>query len=323
LHHPSLDPLLVDHYHPEQFDRSCSIGGTDISVICGVNPYEDIATLFKRKKGLIPPKEANAAMEWGLRHEAAVLKKYQDDHPNARVISSNPDSPHGHEYPGVMVGSWSFCHASPDGLSIEDGKLKLLEVKTSGIFNKKKWGPTGSSMYPLEYKYQVMWYLYVLGIARADLIVLIGLRDYRTYTIERNDKLIKSMMKRAEAFHEKLTKGIEPEEQPKPIDVEPEENGKVFLNPTPELSENVQQLLGVKQKVKELKAEESLLSKKVKKTIGAADGVYAMTWEATVSRFPKDKTDWESVEAEGGIDLEVKSKHTTTSVQERLNVRAK
>jgi putative phage-type endonuclease len=326
LHHPSLDPLEVDHFHPDQFVRSHSIGGTDISIICGVNPYTDQVTLFKRKLGLIPKQEMNDAMEWGLRHEAAVLKKYQDDHPDARVISSNPDSPHGHEYPGVMVGrnpQWSFCHASPDGFSFEDGVLKLLEVKTSGIFNKKKWGPSGSSMYPLEYKYQIMWYLNLLDLREADLIVLIGLRDYRTYTIKRNEKLCGSQLKRARDFYEKLNKNIEPKEQPVPIEIEPDGDGKVFLKPTPELSENVQQLIGVKQKVKELKAEESLLSKKVKKAIGAADGVAAMTWEATISRFPKDKTNWESVEAEGGIDLEVKSKHTTTSVQERLNVRSK
>ena len=175
--HPLLGGLNVTHKKPDEFDRSLSIGGTDIGVICGVNPYEDIATLFKRKLGLLPPKAMNAAMEWGLRHEAAILKKYHDG--GAQVAASNEDAWFAHPaYPGVMISNDTpFAHASPDGFDVSGDTPLVLEVKTANPFAKKTWGQSETTQYPLWYKYQIMWYLYNTGLEEAKMLVLIGLRD--------------------------------------------------------------------------------------------------------------------------------------------------
>lgn len=59
-------------------ERSTRIGGSEISAVVGMNPFESAYSLWRRKKGLDPAKTENFAMKAGHYLEDAVAQFYQD-----------------------------------------------------------------------------------------------------------------------------------------------------------------------------------------------------------------------------------------------------
>lgn len=59
-------------------ERSTRIGGSEISAVVGLNPFESPYQLWRRKKGLDPAKEENFAMKAGHYLEDAVAQFYAD-----------------------------------------------------------------------------------------------------------------------------------------------------------------------------------------------------------------------------------------------------
>jgi predicted phage-related endonuclease len=52
--------------------RRAGIGGSDASVVCGVNRYKSPIELFMEKTGIFPHTEAGEAAYWGQQLEAAL-----------------------------------------------------------------------------------------------------------------------------------------------------------------------------------------------------------------------------------------------------------
>jgi len=323
--HDILTQLPVTHLAIEGFDRSVSIGGTDISVICGVNKYEKVQDLYKRKQGLLPEKESNAPMEWGGRHEPAIRKKLRDMYPSIAVLEPEKD------YPGVMTSKETpWAHCSPDGFLFDRNteELSILEIKTASMWSKKMWGSSGSQVYPTAYRYQIQWYLYITGLKKARLAALIGLSDFREYEITRNDKLIADMVGHAKDFIESLAGNNIPSNGvaaniaktmlAKYPTIEHPENYSVASSRDNKVAER---LLWIKDKVKELNGEKKALQEALKKSIGDNEGVQGDTWKARWSRFSKRKTDWDRIEAEGGVDAHLKEEYTTTKPSERFDIK--
>ena len=44
-------------------DRSCGIGSSEVATVLGLNPWETPLQLWRRKKGIDPPKAENFAMK--------------------------------------------------------------------------------------------------------------------------------------------------------------------------------------------------------------------------------------------------------------------
>lgn len=148
-------------------DRRNFIGGSDIGVILGVNPWKTPLTLYLEKRGEIEPEETNNAMRWGtglegfLRQEASRLLGKKFRHSNKRY--KHPDHP--------------FLVAHIDGVC---GNT-ILECKKTTSRMLKYFGPNGSVIRgalsghcPESHYWQMQWYLmltkkalchYVVGIA--------------------------------------------------------------------------------------------------------------------------------------------------------------
>lgn len=96
----------------------------------------------------------------------------------------------------------------------KNGKLttdRILECKTANGFAASEWGEPGTDFVPDSYLCQCQWYLGVTNTQVADLAVLIGGNDYRTFTIERDPELFADMIDAAGTFWKNCQKGIAPD----------------------------------------------------------------------------------------------------------------
>lgn len=158
--------------------RLTRLGGSEIAPILGLSPFESRYSLWHRKRGLIGPTEVNAAMHAGNLLEPVIIGEFARQHPELHVRTK--------------VGTWvhrdrGWQLANPDALAWTDvaGEPAVVEAKFSG--RPDKWGPAeaGIDGLPVYYRTQVLWYLDVLGLRVAYLIVLIGQTgEFRTYRIE-------------------------------------------------------------------------------------------------------------------------------------------
>lgn len=180
--------------------RTNGIGGSEISAVLGLSPFESAFSLWHRKRGEIGPVPETREMYWGKKHEPAICDEYAIAHPDT-IVTPAPTY-HGTERP------WQI--ANPDRLIITaDGELELLEAKTSR--DAEGWGEEHTDQVPVYYRAQCLWYLDTLGARRCRLAVLISGSDWREYVIEYDPDEADLMRARAEQFMQTVRDGIRPD----------------------------------------------------------------------------------------------------------------
>jgi len=139
--------------------RKNGIGGSDASVIAGVNLYKDPITLYKEKLGLIPEPDLSEkqAVQLGVNMEPLLFQMFALANPEFKVL------------PGVEM-EWSekypFMYANTDGMLVdEDGRKGVLEIKTATVHNLKSW----TKQIPQAYYLQILHYL---AVTEADFAIL-------------------------------------------------------------------------------------------------------------------------------------------------------
>jgi putative phage-type endonuclease len=150
--------------------RKDSIGGSEISTILGLNPFESPYALWAKKTGKIPSSiEPNWAVRFGKAFEYPILKLWQEEHPEYEIFTTGT-------YQDSLL---PFRHANPDALARhkETGEWIVIEVKTG----RQTWEEL-----PAGYYAQVQHYLDVLGLQKAALVAVAGMTWY-DFWIERDD----------------------------------------------------------------------------------------------------------------------------------------
>lgn len=188
------------------------IGASEISAVCGMNPYASPWDVWLRKTGQAPDVEQTAPMEWGIRLEPAIRQKYVDDTksvvyvPAASLFST--DRPYARATPdGVVLSGVAAVRANGEWHPTpREAWQHLLQIKNVGTWVERSW----SDAPPAYVQLQEQWEMYVTGLARADVAVLIGGNEFRIYTIHRDDKAITDLVTIADAFWKKVEKRIEP-----------------------------------------------------------------------------------------------------------------
>jgi putative phage-type endonuclease len=151
------------------------IGGSDVSTICGVNPWESPFTWWAKKTKRIEDNfEPNEAMEWGSRLESVILDKFADNHPEL-VITPSPGTFHHNERDWQIANPDAFAH---DPETSED---IIIEIKTA------RYEDDWLAGVPAYYKTQVQWYLQTFGYRRAYVAVLFSGSRYREFEILADD----------------------------------------------------------------------------------------------------------------------------------------
>lgn len=214
-----------------------ALGGSDMSVIMGVNEYASLPMLFDQKLGLIDKANLthNKAVFWGNRMENIVREssQYYDVNDANSYLSNFAD---GNKIRNHIAFDYTiqndnipFMFANVDGISIDaseeevvdlvevQGKLpipeSIIEVKTMNKHVYDKWGneADGTKGLPIGYIYQVLAYMVQYMEMNPDIdayiFSLVAGMDLHAYHIEYNEDIVNEMLSRAYEFNLLLQEG--------------------------------------------------------------------------------------------------------------------
>ncbi|MEF9602656.1 YqaJ viral recombinase family protein [Paracoccus sp. PXZ] len=198
--------------------RRAGIGGSDIAAILGLSKYKTAYDVWLDKRGEAPAEDDSDKpwLYWGSVLEDVVAREY-GQRTGSKVQRVNAQLIHPeHDF---AVANIDRAVVNPDiagRVWWKDGRLttdRILECKTANGFAANLWGEPGSDQVPESYLCQCQWYLGITGARYADVAVLIGGSDYRTYTVEAMPDLFSDMMSEAEAFWKLVQDGVAPDPQ--------------------------------------------------------------------------------------------------------------
>lgn len=168
--------------------RNKGIGGSDASVICGINKYKSVIELWMEKTGQIEPKESGEAAYWGNILEPIVREEF----------TKRTGIEVGIEKSILQHPEYPFMLANLDGVIIDPIKKcgLIFEAKTASIYNAHEW----ELDIPEHYQLQVQHYMAVTGFIGAYVAVLIAGNHYKYYYIERDEEIIKLLIRLEKIF---------------------------------------------------------------------------------------------------------------------------
>ena len=172
--------------HEEWLERrKNTIGGSDAAAVVGLNNFSSPYSLWAEKTGKVPGFGGNLATEVGTFMEEFVAKKFEQEAGKkvrrCNNIIYNPDYP--------------FAHVNIDRDVV--GEDAGLECKTTDSLNLKKYK---NGEYPSHYYVQCVHSMAVTGCKRWYLAVLIGNKEFKWFTIERDEDEINALMEAEKKF---------------------------------------------------------------------------------------------------------------------------
>jgi putative phage-type endonuclease len=242
------------------------IGGSDASIILGLNPFKSAFTLWLEKTGQIkaPNLQDNEYVEWGNLLEPVIREKFAKE-TGFEVFENHFVLQHD-EHP--------FMVANLDGEVIDPqfgGEKGVLEIKTTSERNKKDW----EEGCPDHYMLQVQHYLAVTGYPYGYIVVLIGGHHFKYFLIHRDDYVIDRIISAEMDFQEKVEKNISPQITGHEGDSDflaekyLEDNGEEF-ELSPEFEKIAWDYIQTQQEIKYLQEESDTLKNQLKLYAGEA-----------------------------------------------------
>jgi putative phage-type endonuclease len=177
--------------------RKKGIGGSDASIVCGVNQYKSPVELFMEKTGQSPPEEAGEAAYWGTQLESLVKSEFTK-RTGIKVVEV-PKLLRSKEYPFMLANLDGVCKHPEYGSCV-------FEAKTASAYKAGEW----EDAIPQEYMLQLQHYLSVTGYAGAYIAVLIGGNTFKWSYIERDEELISKLIQLESDFWEHVKLDIPP-----------------------------------------------------------------------------------------------------------------
>ena len=167
--------------------RKRGVGGSDASVVCGINRYKAPVELWMEKTDQIPHQEAGEAAYWGTLLESVVRNEFTK-RTGIEVIQTH-QLLQSEEHPFMLANLDGVCEHPELGTCV-------FEAKTASAFKAGEW----DDAIPDEYQLQCQHYLAVTGYAGAYIAVLIGGNTFRWKFIERDEELISMLIQLEENF---------------------------------------------------------------------------------------------------------------------------
>ena len=194
-----MNKIRESTYKPEadQEVRNQGIGGSDASIIMGLNPFTNKVELWEVKTGARVPDDLSdiEKIKWGVLLEDIIAKEYAE-RTGKRVRNVNRTYRHK-DYP-ILQG-----HIDK---KIE-GENAGLEIKNVGLRQAKYWNKRP----PIYYEYQVLHYLAITGFDYFDVCALVGGQELMIHTIHRDEEKIDELVKKElEFWNECVIKGVPP-----------------------------------------------------------------------------------------------------------------
>lgn len=264
--------------HEEWLERrKKTIGGSDSAAVVGLNAYSSPYSLWAEKSGKVPGFGGNLATEVGTYMEEFIAKKFEKESGKRvrrlNAIIYNPDYP--------------FAHVNIDRDVV--GEDSGLECKHTDSLNMKKFK---NGEYPENYYVQCVHSMAITGCKRWYLAVLIGNKEFKWFTIERDEDEIAALMAAEEEFWKCVTENRPPEadghksttETIKTIFAESnDENVSLFG-----YEDCLKQYLALGKQIKELETLKDEMANKVKSFMGTAgkgeSDNYKVSWTTSVKK---------------------------------------
>ena len=281
----------VNMPHEEWLERRRkSIGGSDSAAVVGLNAYVSPYSLWAEKTGKVPGFAGNLATEVGTFMEEFVAQKFAAESGKKvrrfNKIIYNPDYP--------------FAHVNIDRDVV--GEDAGLECKTVDSLSMGKFK---NGEYPANFYVQCVHSMAITGAKRWYLAVLIGNREFKWFTIERDEDEINALMAAEADFWELVKTDTPPavdgtaatSEALKTIYAESDDS----VCDLTAFSENLRQYIALKQQIKELEAMMDEAANKIKEFMGESgsgdcDG-FKVSWKSQArsifdsKRFAKENPD--------------------------------
>lgn len=270
--------------------RSKYIGGSDAAAVIGLNPFSSPYALWAEKTGRVPSFDGNLATEVGTYLEDFVAKLFERE--TGKKVRRVNQSFFNSDYP------WAIANIDREIVGEDAG----LEIKTTSELNLKSFK---GGEYPANYYCQAVHYMAVTGKQRWYLAVLIGNKDFRIFTIERDEAEIAALMTAEKDFWNLVE-----------TDTAPEPDGTAATTDTIKTiypnsddivvdlyghSSDLDRYLALNQQIKELEQQRDEAANKVKAFMGEAGKgeceKYRVSWASSsrrtfdAKRFAADNAD--------------------------------
>lgn len=206
--------------------RKQGIGSSDAAAACGIHPFLSMLELWMIKTGRMASNidegaDGYAPLYWGNTLEPMVAKYYQE-HTGNKVRRVNAILQHPEQR--FMLANLDYAITGSD-------EVQILECKTAGEHGAKLW----KHGVPLYVTCQVQHQLAVTGKTAAHICVLLCGHEAKIYKVERDERLIQSIME-----HERLFwHYVETDTPPTPDHSESAARALKLLYPTPKPSSKV------------------------------------------------------------------------------------
>ena len=291
--------------------RRMGIGGSDASVLLGINQWKTELELFLEKTGQSETQETdNEAMQWGRIMEPVIRKHFQEI-TGKKVVEVHAILQH-EQYPYLI--------ADIDGLTEDDdGNPAILEIKTASEFKRSEW----ENDIPPYYRTQIEHYMMVTALDKTFVAVLIGGNTFKVYEVDADPEIRKMLLTIETAFWNKVVNNVRPT-------LDGSDAAKEYLDKTytggiketielpDEAAEYITQYLTASQKEDEAKAEKQEASNRIKELIGnnekAFYGEHVISWTSVSS----ERLDSKKLKEE---QPEVYAKYAKSSNSRRFSIK--
>lgn len=178
--------------------RTQGIGGSDVSIIAGINPFKSAHHLWLEKTGQIEPEQTGSEYaHFGTLLEPIVRKEFTERTGikvrQKHMLLQSEDHP--------------FMFADLDGVINENGELAIFEAKTASAYKQEVW----EDGVPAPYILQVQHYMAVTGAKRTYIAALVGGNHFYHHVIERDKEMIGKIIAMEKFFWEThVLGGVEP-----------------------------------------------------------------------------------------------------------------
>ena len=178
--------------------RTKGTGGSDVSIIAGINPFKSAHQLWLEKTGQIEPEKTDSEYaHFGTLLEPIVRREFTQ-RTGIRVRQKHMLL-QSEEYP--------FMFADLDGVINENGETAVFEAKTASAYKQEVW----EEGVPAPYILQVQHYMAVTGAKRTYIAALVGGNHFYHHAVERDEEMIGKIVAMEKYFWEThVLGGMEP-----------------------------------------------------------------------------------------------------------------
>lgn len=290
--------------------RKSGIGGSDASIVCGINRYKSPVELWMEKTSRLPNQEAGESAYWGTTLEPLVREEFSKR--TGIEVRLEKNILQSEEFPFMQANLDGVCYDPELGECI-------FEAKTASAYKASEW----ENSIPDEYMLQIQHYMAVTEFKAAYIAVLIGGNTFRWKKVERDEEIIAALVKLEKDFWECVEKDVPPQ-------LDGSDASAAFLaekfseskNSSVELPENAAELIekynSASEKIKALTEEKQLAENLLKEMLGENEvgviGENTVTWKA----ISQERLDSKTLKSEHPA---IYKKYASTTTYRRFSIK--